>query len=197
MLSFRYSNFEIPTWCRVDRTRLYVFEKTSPSLQFHSFLNLLIWSRFYDSIKKVVWPEKAYSSRQYPSEPDNVNYNNFIWILFTITVNMCLDRIHSPENFWINNFHKTRELITHCAGDVQTYSGQFSVRDSRRWKFLLWTAVRQLIEQLCGIVYAHPFKATILTPIRISMIRSQLWKHFLNCSHTKMPNVTLRVIHTT
>ena len=119
------------------------FWKNKPITTVSFFLNLVIWIRFYDSIKKVVWPEKAYSSRQYPSEPENVNYNHFIWILFTTTVNMCLDRIHSPENFWINNFHKTRELITHCAGDVKTYSGQFSVRDSRRWKFLLWTAVRQ------------------------------------------------------
>ena len=44
---------------------------------------------------------------------------------------MCLDQIHSPENFWINDFHTTRELITQCAGDIATYPDQFSVRDSQ------------------------------------------------------------------
>ena len=44
---------------------------------------------------------------------------------------MCLDQINSPENFWINDFHTTRELITHCAGDVASYRDLFSARDSR------------------------------------------------------------------
>ena len=138
MLSFRYLNFEIhhsELKCRVDRTRLYVFDKNKPITTVSFFFKLGIWSRFYDSIKKQTDPRK-YTVRGNTLQNlihFYVNCRHIIWILLTTTLNMCLDRINSPENFWINDFHKTRELITHCAGDVQTYSGQFSVRDSRRW----------------------------------------------------------------